>query len=196
MQIVSPGLTGQGLLALGPPVGGLHLCRRLHWAGARLVVADLDAGHLAHLTDELPAEVVAPESILEPDVDVLAPCALGAILDRRSIPRLRAKVVAGAANNQLATDEDGRRLVERGILYAPDYVLNAGGVIHVAREHLGETREDVVRAEVERIPERLIEIFEDSERTGRPTNEIADALARRIVAAVAPVGLTAEPTPA
>ena len=116
------------------------------------------------------------------DADVLAPCALGNILTAQTIPGLKAKIVAGAANNQLATDDDGMRLTERDILYAPDYVINAGGIINVAHEYYGNSSEERVRADVVRIAERLDAIFAEARTTGQPTNVIADELARRIVA--------------
>ena len=161
---------------------GLHLVKMLIDAGAEVLVADVNRDNLARAEELGDVKVVSPRDILFADVDVLAPCALGNILDAQTIPKLRASVIAGAANNQLATSEDGARLAARDILYAPDYVLNAGGVINVAHEYLGESSEDAVRAEISRIPERLDEIFEESERTQRPTNQIADELARRIVA--------------
>ena len=160
---------------------GLHLCRLLSGAGATLIVADVDADNLARVRAELPVTEVAPTQLLFADVDVLAPCALGNVLTSVTIPKLTAKIVAGAANNQLANPDDGVRLAERGILYAPDYVINAGGIISVAREYLGVSHEDEVRAEVERIPERLQAIFAEAEATGRPTDAVADDLARRIV---------------
>ncbi len=161
---------------------GACLCSLLHDAGARLVVADVDSDKLRRLGEALPAEVVSPQDILFCDADVLAPCALGNVLNAATIPRIRAKVVAGAANNQLASAEDGARLTGRGILYAPDYVINAGGVISVAREYLGDSTADEVRSEVCRIPRRLELIFADAESSARPTNVVADELARRIVA--------------
>ena len=129
----------------------------------------------------MPAELASPQDILFSDVDVLAPCALGNVLNSETIPRIRAKIVAGAANNQLATTEDGARLAELGILYAPDYVINAGGVISVAHEYLGQSSEQQVRAEVSRIPRRLRDIFAEAAERGLPTNVLADDLARRIV---------------
>jgi len=161
---------------------GLHLCRLLHAAGAKLVVADVNRDNLGRTSAELPVTVVAPTDILYSDVDVLAPCALGNILTSVTIPKLKARIVAGAANNQLATTADGARLAERGILYAPDYVINAGGIINVAHEYCGDSSEDKVRADVSRIPERLATIFAEAESSGQPTNVIADELARRIVA--------------
>jgi leucine dehydrogenase len=132
---------------------------------------------------ELPVTVVAPSELLSSDVDVLAPCALGNILTSTTIPLIKAKVVAGAANNQLATAADGARLAEHDILYAPDYVINAGGIISVAREYYGSSSEDEVRADVSRIRDRLQAIFDEAKSSGRPTNELADELARSLVAA-------------
>jgi leucine dehydrogenase len=162
---------------------GLHLCRLLHEAGAELFVSDVNRDNLKAASTELPVTVVAPTELLYADVDVLAPCALGNILTSTTIPRIKAKVIAGAANNQLATAADGTRLAERDILYAPDYVINAGGIISVAREYYGSSSEDEVRADVYRIRERLQAIFDEAKSGGRPTNELADELARDIVAA-------------
>jgi len=161
---------------------GLHLCRLLHEAGAILTVADVNNENLKQASSELPVTEVAPTEILYSDVDILAPCALGNILTSVTIPKLKAKVIAGGANNQLATEDDGARLTERDILYAPDYVINAGGIINVAHEYFGDSSEDRVRADVAKIPERLRAIFDEAEETGQPTNIIADELARRIVA--------------
>jgi leucine dehydrogenase len=125
---------------------------------------------------------VPAASILSQDVDVFAPCALGAILDARSIPTLRARVVAGAANNQLARNEDGEALLRAGILYAPDYVINAGGIISVSHEYRGDAGWAQVKAEIDRIPARLTEIFERARREGRPTSDVADEMARERLA--------------
>ena len=162
---------------------GLYLCRMLHEAGAELVIADVNSDNLKMTTDELPATVVSPSEILFADVDVLAPCALGNILTSMTIPKIKAKIVAGAANNQLSTPADGVRLAERDILYAPDYVINAGGIISVAAEYYGEGSEEDVRADVGCIKDRLQGIFKEAEETGRPTHELADELARKLVAA-------------
>ena len=162
---------------------GLNLCRLLHEAGAELVVADVNRDNLKMTTDELPATVVSPSELLFADVDVLAPCALGNILTSTTIPKIKAKIVAGAANNQLSTPADGLRLAERDILYAPDYVINAGGIISVEAEYYDEGSEDDVRADVGRIKDRLQDIFVQAKETGRPPHELADELARRLVAA-------------
>ncbi len=173
----------QGIRVAVQGVGhvGLSLCRLLHEAGAILTVADVNRECLQKVGSELPVTEVSPKEILYTDVDVLAPCALGNILTSVTIPRLKAKVIAGGANNQLATESDGARLAERNILYAPDYVINAGGIINVAHEYFGNSSEDRARADVEKIPERLQAIFSEAEATARPTNLIADDLARRIV---------------
>ena len=134
------------------------------------------------MLERIPAEVVDPRDILFSKADVLAPCALGNVLNAETIPRIRATVIAGAANNQLASADDGARLTERGILYAPDYVINAGGVISVALEYLGDSTEEQVRREIWRIPERLQQIFADAESRAQPTSLVADELARQIVA--------------
>jgi leucine dehydrogenase len=162
---------------------GLNLCRMLHEEGAELFVSDVNRDNLNATRAELPVTVVAPTKLIYSDVDVLAPCALGNILTSTTIPKIKAKIVAGAANNQLATAADGARLADRDILYAPDYVINAGGIISVAREYYGSGSEDEVRADVYRIRERLQAIFDEAKSGGRPTNELADELARNLVAA-------------
>ena len=161
---------------------GLNLCRLLHEAGARLTVADVNRQNLQMARDELPVTEVAPNELLFSNVDVLAPCALGNVLTAQTIPNIQAKVIAGAANNQLATEQDGTRLTEREILYAPDYVINAGGIINVEHEYFGNSSEEKVLAEVGEIPKRLDAIFTESKESGEATNLIADRMARRIVA--------------
>jgi leucine dehydrogenase len=120
--------------------------------------------------------VVAPEEIFGLDVDVFAPCALGAILNDSTIPQLKAKIVAGAANNQLAEPRHGLELMKRGILYAPDYVINAGGIIDVYHERIGFERAALIR-HIEGIRDNLMEVFERAREEERPTAEVADAIA-------------------
>lgn len=162
---------------------GAHLCQYLHDAGAQLLVADVNRDNLNAISAALPVEIIAPAEILYSEVDVLAPCALGNIFSSVTIPHIKAKVIAGAANNQLSTLADGARLAERGILYAPDYVINAGGIINVAHEYHGDSSEEKVKADIAKIPQRLQAIFDEAESGGRPTNELADELARRLIAA-------------
>lgn len=155
---------------------GYDLARQLHEAGARLIVADIHQEALARAADELGATIVDADAIFAADVDVFAPCALGAILDDRTIPQLKARIVAGAANNQLAEARHGVELMRRGILYAPDYVINAGGIIDVYHERIGFQRDALVR-HIDGIHENLLEIFARARQEERPTGEVADAIA-------------------
>jgi leucine dehydrogenase len=147
-------------------VGGA-LARRLARAGARLTVADVDPGKRA-LARELGARWVDPGEILETEADVFAPCALGGILDSAAVSRLRAGVVAGAANNQLASDGVADALRDHGILWAPDFVANAGGLIAVAQELQGFDRARVARR-VEGIGRTLAEVYARAETAGTNT---------------------------
>lgn len=162
---------------------GYYLCKYLFEAGAKLIVSDLDESRVQRVCEEFAATVVPLDDILCQDADVLAPCALGAILDESSIPKLKVSIVAGGANNQLQTQDDGQRLAAAGILYAPDYVINGGGIINVACEYAGDVEETEVNDLVAKIGPRLIKIFEEAAASGEPTNIIADAQARKIIAA-------------
>ena len=162
---------------------GYHLCRNLAAAGAKLIVADIDEGRVKKVCDEFSATAAPLDEILSQDADVLAPCALGAILSEQSIPTIKASIVAGGANNQLETDEDGQRLSDAGILYAPDYVINGGGIINVACEYSGDVDDAEVDVLVAAIGPHLTRIFEEAAASGKPTNVIADAHARKIIAA-------------
>ena len=161
-------------------VGG-GLARLLAGDGARLTLADVDAERARALAADLGADTVAAGAILGVEADIFSPNALGAILTEATIPTLVAKVVAGGANNQLATREDYDRLHDRGILYAPDYVINAGGIINVGLEYLGQGDEAEVMARIAKIPARLDEVWDESERTGRPAAEVADTIAQRLI---------------
>jgi len=157
---------------------GQHLCGLLAAEGAELFVADVQAAAVQRAQEQFKAHPVAVEEVLALDVDVLSPCALGAVLNSKSIPKLRARIVAGAANNQLAQDGAGAALQAASILYAPDYVINAGGIISVSREYQGGASEAQVIADIQAIPARLTEIFERARRENRPTNQVADQMAR------------------
>jgi leucine dehydrogenase len=161
---------------------GYYLCRFLHEAGASLVVADIEPERVSRVRDEFGASGVPLDEILAQDVDVVAPCALGAILNERSISDLNTSIIAGGANNQLQTSEDGQRLHEAGILYAPDYVINGGGIINVASEYYGDATDEEVWDRIAQIGSRLTGIFEESAASNRPTNLVADELARKIIA--------------
>ncbi len=170
-------LAGLTVAVQGAGGVGYHLCGLLSAAGARLKVADVQPRAVERACDEFKAAPVPAVQVLEVEADVLAPCALGAILNTRSIAGLKAPVVAGAANNQLARDADGEALRAAGVLYAPDYVINAGGIISVAREYYGGTEAQVIE-DIQGIPARLTEIFERARHENRTTNEIADQMAR------------------
>ncbi len=158
---------------------GQVLARHLHEAGARLFVCDAYAPAVADCVRLYGASVVDAAALPELDVDVFSPCAMGAILDDDSVRRLRAPIVAGAANNQLAEPRHGKALLERGVLYAPDYAINAGGIINLYYE--GPTRRWVnVEAHLRRIGDTLTTIFTRSRDEGRPTDVIADRLAEAI----------------
>ncbi len=159
-------------------VGG-GVARRLAAEGARLTLADVNITRAKALADELGAELADSAAIMGIEADVLSPNALGAILTEESIAGLRVPVVAGGANNQLATAADGQRIHARGILYAPDYVINAGGIINVALEYLGEGSRAEVESRITRIPERLDAIWAESTASGVPASDVADAMARQ-----------------
>ncbi len=161
-------------------VGG-GLARLLAAEGARLTLADVETARAAALAEELGGETVAPAAILEVEADVVSPCALGAILDEASIAALRCKVVAGGANNQLARQSDGRRIYDRGILFAPDYVINAGGIINVGLEYLGQGNREDVEARISHIPARLEQVWDESEASGDPAADVADRIAQRLI---------------
>jgi leucine dehydrogenase len=161
-------------------VGG-GLARYLAADGARLTLADVNIERARALGQELGAAVVGTDQIMAVAADLFSPNALGAILDEQSIPRLAAGIVAGGANNQLATPADAQRLHARGILYAPDYVINAGGIINVASEYFGLGDRAAVDARVDRIPERLREIWAQSKASDRPAADVADDMARALI---------------
>ncbi len=167
-------LTGCTVLVQGVGAVGGPLARRLRDGGAELVLTDVDEARAKELAAELGGEAVAPEDAVATACDVLSPCATGGVLSAESIPRLRCRVVAGAANNQLKEPEDAERFAEREILYAPDYVVNAGGIIHLASlEMLGE--DEARRDErVAGIADTLAEVFRIADAEGISTAAAAD----------------------
>lgn len=161
-------------------VGG-GLAKLLAAEGARLTIADVNVERAAALAAEYGGEAVAADRILAVEADIVSPCALGAVLDEESIAALRCKAVAGGANNQLATPADGRRIHDRGILFAPDYVINAGGIINVGLEYLGQGDQEEVESRIAKIPERLEQVWQESEETGDPAADVADRIASRLI---------------
>jgi len=160
---------------------GFALCELLHAAGAKLVVAEQRSELASRAAAMFGAEIAGTHTILERKVDVFAPCALGAVLNEDTVPLLKASVVCGAANNQLATRDDGVRLAERGVLYCPDYVVNAGGMISVAAEYLGWDMAEVDRR-ITGIGQTLGRVLDYGNAASLPPHEAAEAMAREMLA--------------
>ncbi|MBW3558456.1 MAG: amino acid dehydrogenase [Proteobacteria bacterium] len=184
----SEDLNGTTVALQGVGHVGAYLADKLHAAGARLVITDVNQEALRRVADKTGAEIVAPDDIFDTRAEIFAPCALGAILNEETLPRLKAKVIAGGANNQLATPEIGRAVFERGLVYAPDYVINGGGIINVASEVRGLQRDEAydpqwVEGKLARLMETLDEVLARSAAEKRPTHEIADAIAQERIRA-------------
>ena len=162
---------------------GYHLCKELHAQGATLSVADVDPLKAERAHREFGATVVALDKIFAIQCDVVAPCALGSAMNDQTIPQLKARIVAGAANNQLAEPRHGDDLHARGILYAPDYAINAGGLVNVAQEVLGYDAE-VSRAKTMKIYDTILDIAERSQRLAAPTYKVADIMVEEKLAEV------------
>ncbi len=157
---------------------GYSLCRHLYEAGAKLIVADINRAVLKQAEDEFNAKIVAPDAIHSQEADIFSPCALGGVISDQTVEGIKAVIIAGAANNQLATPEMGEVLRLRNILYCPDYVINAGGIINVAAEVRGDYDPSWVESKVLGIKDTLKEIFARSEADGGNMAEIADRMAR------------------
>jgi len=178
----SPSLAGRHVVVQGLGHVGLRLCELLVQEGAVVTVTDLYPERIRSQVDRLRLGVIGPDDVYDVEADVFAPCALGGVLNSDTIRRLHVGAVCGAANNQLATPEDARRLRERHIFYAPDFVVNGGGVIHVADglspEGFSQRR---VEARVARIHEQVLAVAASAEREGITTHEAAVRLAQRRV---------------
>ncbi|MCW8092881.1 Glu/Leu/Phe/Val dehydrogenase dimerization domain-containing protein [Alteromonas sp. ASW11-130] len=157
---------------------GYRLAKHLHDAGAELFVTDIYPDGIERAVQELGATAIAPEDIYGLDVDVIAPCAMGASINDETLPDIKAKVIAGAANNQLAREEMGELLRKRGILYAPDYVINAGGVIDIYHQRMEHSSNEAMRNHIEEIGVTLKEIFERAEQEEKATNRVANVIAQ------------------
>jgi leucine dehydrogenase len=167
----------QGLRVLVQGVGhvGFHLCGELTRAGAKVIVADVDAARARRAAEELGCGIANTEEVFGLEADVLAPCALGSGMNDATVPWLRVPIVAGAANNQLAEPRHGDMLHARGILYAPDYAINAGGLINVASEARGYDAKWATER-TDRIYDTIAEVVERSRATDTPTYRVADAM--------------------
>jgi leucine dehydrogenase len=173
----SSSLKGRTICVIGLGHVGSRVAKRCAKAGAKLVLTDLDERKAA-LADQLGARWTTGERALEAEVDVLAPCALGGIFDEQTVPRLRCRIIAGAANNQLADDRVADMLAARDILWAPDFVVNAGGLINIAEE-LHEYDPAAARRRVRRIADTLRQIFDDAASIGATPLTAAMELARK-----------------
>ncbi len=172
-------LNGRHVAVQGVGHVGAYVCGHLAKAGAKLTITDVNQEALAQVAKDTGAGVVAPGDIYDVAADIFSPCALGAIINPETLPRLKARVIAGGANNQLSTPDMGEKVKERGILYAPDYVINGGGIINVAAEISGVYDPAWVEGKVQRLMETLGEVLDQAQREGKATNRVADAIARQ-----------------
>lgn len=183
-------LEGKHVLVQGLGHVGYYLCEDLHADGARLTVTDIDRERVRRVVEEFDATPVAPDAIYDVEADIFAPCALGAVINDDTLPRLEVDIIAGAANNQLAdSDRHAEAVQEKGILYAPDYVINAGGLINVYGELKGWSAERSKRKAAE-IYQTLCRIFERADADGLPTAEAADRIAEQRIAQARHLGRT------
>lgn len=177
----SDSLAGKVIAVQGVGNVAFKLCEYLHEEGASLIVTDINDDAVRRAVEKFNAKAVGPSEIYDVDCDIYAPCALGATLNKNTIPRIKAKVIAGSANNQLETPEDGDLLHEKGIIYAPDYVINSGGVINVADELKGYNKDRAMK-KVKSIYDSLSKVFEISKRDGIPSYVAADRMAEERIA--------------
>ncbi len=178
----SDSLEGKHVSLQGVGAVGFHLVRFLTQAGARVTVCDIDEDNLRRVSNAHKVNIVAPSEIFDVQADIFAPCALGAVINDNTIPRLKVEIVAGPANNVLDDERrHGRELLEKGILYAPDYVINAGGLINVSNELEGYNQERALK-QAEGIYDIILRVFEIAKREDIPTNKAADNLALRRIA--------------
>jgi leucine dehydrogenase len=179
----SDSLKGKRVAVQGCGNVATHLCHYLHEEGVNLVVTDIDQAKVKRVVSETGAESVAPDAIYDVKADVYAPCALGATINDDTLTRLKVEIIAGGANNQLAEDRHGDLLEQQGLLYAPDYVINGGGVINVYGE-LHRWPDERSKKKAGEIYETLLRIFEIAKRERIPTYRAADRLAEERIAAV------------
>src|SRR5690606_1292060 len=180
----SDSLEGRTVAVQGVGSVAYHLCKHLHEEGARLIVTDIVRENVGRAVRDFGAESVDPDKIYDVECDIFSPCALGAIINDETLPRLKCRVVAGSANNQLKEERHGDRLEELGIIYVPDYVINAGGLINVADELLGYNRERAMK-KVETIYDNVLKVFEIAKRDGIPSYKAADRMAEERIQSMA-----------
>ncbi|NQZ32292.1 MAG: Glu/Leu/Phe/Val dehydrogenase [Oceanospirillaceae bacterium] len=175
-QLNRTDLTGVKVAVQGVGNVGFHLCKYLKAAGAELIVTDIFPENVQRVVSELGAAAVAPDEIYAVQADVFAPCAMGGIINTQSLRQLQAKVIAGAANNQLSRPEISQQLQAQGVLYAPDYVINAGGIIDIAYQRNGGSAAQL-KTHIEAIGTSLEQIFQRAEQSGCCTQLVADQIA-------------------
>jgi leucine dehydrogenase len=175
-KVLNSELKGVKVAVQGLGHVGMRLAKHLYKEGVELYVTDIHPENIEKAVNEFSAIAVRPEDIYDLDVDVFAPCAMGAILNAKNIARLKAKVIAGAANNQLAKEEFGQMLADKGILYAPDYVINAGGIIDIFHQSISSS-DKKLRDHIEKISDTLFEIYNRAELQGIATNIVANQIA-------------------
>ncbi len=178
----SEDLSGRTVAVQGVGSVGGYTCEYLAEAGAKLVICDLDENELARIAKLTGAKIVAPDEIYDVEADIFSPNALGAIINPATLKRLKVKVIAGGANNQLSTPDMGEAVRQAGILYAPDYIINGGGIINVAAEISGEYSREWVDAKLKALMETLGEVLDAANTQGKPTSEIANRIAKERIA--------------
>jgi leucine dehydrogenase len=175
-------LNGRTIAVQGVGSVGGYTCDHLAKAGAKLIITDIDQDALAAVSARTGATIVGPNDIYDTDADIFSPNALGAVINEKTLARLRVKGIAGGANNQLVVPEMGEFLRRKGILYAPDYVINGGGIINVAAEISGSYSRDWVEETLSRLIVTLGSVLDEALKTDQPTNYVADRIARARIA--------------
>ncbi|CEH29877.1 leucine dehydrogenase [Aneurinibacillus migulanus] len=176
-------LSGKTIAVQGVGNVAYNLCRHLHEEGATLIVTDINKDNVKRAVDEFGAQAVDPDDIYGQNCDIFSPCALGAIINDSTIPQIKAKVIAGAANNQLREERHGDIIQEMGIVYAPDYIINAGGLINVADELQSYNRDRAMK-KVETIYDNIQKVIEISKRDHIPTYKAADRMCEERIASM------------
>lgn len=177
-------LTGLTVAVQGVGATGRDLCRQLHEAGARLIAADVNEAATDFVAQNYDAEIVDAAEIHAVEADIFAPCALGAVLNDRTISEIRAKAISGLANNQLAEPRHGRALMDRGITYVPDYIVNAGGVMGAAALIYSNPTIEESQAKIRGLYDTILAVLAKAKAASAPPSEIADAMARKKIASV------------
>tara|TARA_R110002020_G_scaffold406378_2_gene616373 strand:- start:18500 stop:19540 length:1041 start_codon:yes stop_codon:yes gene_type:complete len=176
-------LKGRTVAVQGVGSVGRHTCEHLAEAGANLIITDIDQAALQAVSARTGARIVGPDEIYDVEADIFSPCALGAIINEQTLGRFKVKAIAGGANNQLVMPEMGELMRRKGILYAPDYVINGGGIINVAAEISGNYSREWVDAKLARLVETLGDVLDEALSNDKPTNQVADRIARERIAA-------------